>query len=94
MADFPKLVHGVSMPEGRVYHMRMPQVAQYRFEWHENSKKVYFVRIGQTPEIAEIVVEPANTAHEAKTAVMLWCRGYLEAMQHMHLLPPGGFRPC
>ena len=89
MEQGPILIHGVSMPEGRVFHMRMPQVTAYRFEWHESSKKVYHVRIGQQPEIGEIVMDGANNELTAKTAVMLWCRGYLEARKSLLALPHG-----
>lgn len=64
---------------GRVFHMSNRFVPEYRFEFHENSRRVFYIRIGVEPEHGEILVEQAPDEERARICGMIWCRGYLEA---------------
>lgn len=73
----------------RVHHIRCPRLPQYRFEWHEQARRLYLVRLGVEPEVGEIVAFDVDTHGAAINAVLIWCRGYDEgrrpAVPKLHL---------
>src|SRR5690348_8153020 len=63
--------------------IKSPAFPQFRFEWHTVSRKVYLVRVGQTPEIGEVFAHDIDNEGQAQTAVLIWLRGYRAAMGHV-----------
>lgn len=61
-----------------IYHIKAPLIPQYRFEWHPKSRKIYIIRIGTTPEIAEALAFNIETHGDALNAVLIWSRGFRE----------------
>lgn len=62
-----------------VYHIRVPEnpkLKHLRFEYHPISKMVFFMREGS--KIAEPVCDGIDSKEEARFAVLIWLRGYLE----------------
>lgn len=68
-----------NIPVGeQINHMKILALSEIRFEWHPRTKKVYYVRVGVTPEIAKLIAEGIEDPLAAKNAVLIWGRGYLE----------------
>lgn len=63
--------------------IKSPNFPEFRFEWHIGVRKVYLVRIGQTPEIGEVFAHDIENEGQAQTAVLIWLRGYRAAMGHI-----------
>lgn len=61
-----------------VYHIKIenPKLNHIRFEYHPLSKMVFFMRDGV--KTAEPVCDGISSKEEARFAVLIWCRGYLE----------------
>jgi len=64
---------------GAILHIKQPRHPEFRFEWHPNSKKVYVIRIGVSPEVGEILAFDIDTHGGAINAVLIWTRGYAAA---------------
>lgn len=58
--------------------IRQPGFPQWRFEWHPQKRKVYLVRMANTPLTGEVIAEHAETHAAAFGAVQTWLRGYHE----------------
>lgn len=62
-----------------IYNVKIPSLPQFRFEWHHETRKVYYVRLGTVPEVGEILAHDIDNRGAATNAVLIWCRGYREA---------------
>lgn len=62
----------------RILHIKQPSFPQFRFEWHPQSRKVYLIRTGAAPVIAEKLAEHAETHAEAYAYVQTFLRGFRE----------------
>lgn len=60
-----------------ILHMKSAD-PRFRFEWHPKRRRVYLVRIGQTPEIGEVMAFDIETHADAINAVLIWFRGFQE----------------
>ncbi len=60
--------------------IKQPNYPQWRFEWHPQKRKVYLVRLGNTPLIGEVICEQAETQGAAFGAVQTFLRGYKEGL--------------
>jgi hypothetical protein len=63
---------------GKVYHIKQPNFPELRFEWHPQAKRVFTIRIGGTPEVADVVALDIDNEGAAQNAVLIWLRGYRE----------------
>ena len=88
----PAVLRGLHAPcgpapaTGEIMQIKATTFPDLRFEWHPESKRVYVIRLGTTPEFAEpfaFEIENSGTAHNA---VLIWLRGY-RAGQAAALLP-------
>ena len=61
-----------------IFQMRITVLPEFRFEWHPRERRVYFIRIGATPEIAEPLCDGIINTLDARQALVVWGRGYLE----------------
>lgn len=61
---------------GPFHHLAAPAFPQFRFEWHPGAKKVYVVR--GRPEVGNVLAEEITSAFDARSAVLVWLRGYTE----------------
>lgn len=61
-----------------ILHIRSGSTPQFRFEWHPRKRRVYLVRVGQDPEIGEVVAFDIETHGDAINAVNIYLRGYNE----------------
>ena len=77
--DFLRPLLGSRDPHA-VYHIRAPKfhpkLKHLRFEYHPISKTIFFMREGS--KIAERVCGDISSKEEARFAVLIWLRGYLE----------------
>ena len=64
------------MDERAIYKIQSQQLPQFRFEWHPRGRKVYVVRVGALPEVAELIADNIDNHGAAINATLLWCRGY------------------
>lgn len=62
----------------KVWNMSSPATPHLRFEWHPGKRNVYLVRLGQKPEIGEVMAFNIETHGDAINAVNIWLRGYAE----------------
>lgn len=62
-----------------ICQIRQPAWPQFRFEWHPQSRKVYVIRLGMTPEIGEPFAHEIRDQGAAVNAVLIWLRGYKAA---------------
>jgi len=73
----------VSVPlDAKIMHIRTGSLPQYRFEWHPNSKKLYYIRIGGEKEIGELLSDIIEDQGQATMAVMYFSRGFAEHKRH------------
>lgn len=61
-----------------IKHIRSAKFPQLRFEYHPETKRVYFIRVGVAPEVGEVVAENVDSEGAAQVAVLVWLRGYRE----------------
>jgi len=73
------LVNVVFPPAARIYHLKIPTLPQYRFEYHPKLKKVYLIRSGTETPIGEPLAHDIENHGAAWNAVLIWSRGYREA---------------
>ena len=66
-------------------HLKQPRFPHLRFEYHQNSKKVYVVRVGVTPEVGVGIADDITTEGGAQMAVLIWLRGYASAKSELNL---------
>lgn len=61
-----------------VYHIKIenPRLKHIRFEYHPLSSTIFFMRDGV--KVAHPVCDNISSKEEARFAVLIWCRGYLE----------------
>lgn len=65
-----------------IYTMRVPHLMEFRFEYHPETKRVFYIRVGAVPEFGVIVAEQIGSVEEARHVVLYWGRGYLEGKAH------------
>jgi len=72
-----------------ILHLRAPRHVGMRFEWHPRKRRVYLIRVGQVPEIGEVIAFDIETHGDAINAVNIFLRGFnegrLPATPKLHL---------
>ena len=61
-----------------IYHLDIPSLPQYHFEWHPQKRIVYLIRVGQEPAIGEAICHHAETHGDAFNFLQAWGRGFKE----------------
>lgn len=61
------------------FHVKNPNMPQFRFEWHPGKKIVYVIRLDVTPLIGEAIAHDIENSGSAINAMLIWCRGYKTA---------------
>ena len=84
-AEMGKLGAGGFSP--KVFHMKIPDLPRFRFEWLPERKIVYVISIGILPEMAEPIATDIATDTQALGIVNTWAHGYSAAYYYG---PPDG----
>lgn len=69
-----------------IYVVKNPRHPQFRFEWHEQAKRVYLVRLEVLPHMGDPIAFDIADHGAAINAVMIWCRGYNAAKAETAIL--------
>ena len=64
-------------PENAVCHIKQPNWPQFRFEWHPQTKRVYYIR-ADSPHIGRALAWDIIDQGSAVNAVLIFLRGYQE----------------
>lgn len=67
-----------------IYHIKNPHFPEMRFEWHEDNKTVYMIRLGVEPLTGQAIARHIENHGAAHNAVQIWCRGYREARAELN----------
>lgn len=69
-------------PINQIYKVKSPNWPELHFEWHELSKKVYWVKLSDPePRTANLLAFNIPDHGSAVNAVAIWLRGYSEGMK-------------
>ena len=63
--------------DGGIFNLKVPQLPQFRFEWHPGKRCVYLIR-ASAPTMGDPIAEQIETPAAAQMAVLIWCRGFHE----------------
>jgi hypothetical protein len=66
------------LPLGAILHLKQPGWPQFRFEWHPQTQRVYYLRT-ESPKVGRLLALDIDTEGRAITAVLIFLRGYQES---------------
>jgi hypothetical protein len=77
-AEMGKIGAGGFTP--KVFHMKIPDLPRFRFEWLPEKQIVYAITIGILPEMAEPISTHVIDEEQALRVVNTWAHGFSTAI--------------